>query len=611
MIVRPYLGADALWKQRFRVPRTGARIAVGAPGHGLVISNESGVHQLYAWDVSTGKLTQLTRRPEGTDRGWISPDGRYVYYLADQKGNEIGHYVRVPFRGGEPEDVTPALPPSTLRWPAMSRMGNLLGFTLADDEGFHLCCVDIGPGDAVDASRRLWQSKRYAWGPVLSADGGVAVMGSTERSGTRRFNLLALDSATGQQLGELWDGPDSSLDCIVFSPIAGDDRALAMTNRTGLNRPLIWDPRTGERFDLGLEDLEGDVAPLDWSPDGSRFLVCQMSRARQQLHTYHLQSKTLRHLHHPGGTLTGVHFAPAGEILATWQDASHPRQVITLDGETGRQTRTLLAPGGVPPSRPWQSITFASSDGQEIQGWLGLPDGEGPFPTVLKMHGGPAAVMVEAFNPESQTWMDHGFAFLDLNYRGSTTFGRKFESQIDEDPGRWELEDMIAARGWLVRQGIAHPDWILLTGLSYGGYLTLLALGRTPDLWAGGMARVAVADWAAMYEDINPSARGYTAAFFGGTPEQRPEQYAKSSPITYAGKVNAPVLVIQGRNDTRTPARQMELYEAKMRSLGKAIEIHWFEAGHRGPLAQIERSIEHMELMLRFAYRVLSGAEAQ
>jgi dipeptidyl aminopeptidase/acylaminoacyl peptidase len=117
------------------------------------------------------------------------------------------------------------------------------------------------------------------------------------------------------------------------------------------------------------------------------------------------------------------------------------------------------------------------------------------------------------------------------------------------------------------------------------------------------MAGIAIADWALMYEDQAETLRGYQRALFGGTPEEKPEEHRLSSPITYAEAVRAPVLVIQGSNDTRCPARQMIKYEEKMRSLGKDIHIHWFEAGH-GSLS-IEQSIEHQELMLRFAYRVL------
>ena len=195
------------------------------------------------------------------------------------------------------------------------------------------------------------------------------------------------------------------------------------------------------------------------------------------------------------------------------------------------------------------------------------------------------------------------FAFLTINYRGSTTFGREFQEKIWGHPGHWEVQDMAAARDWLVQGGLAHPDQILLTGWSYGGYLTLWGLGQRPDLWAGGMAGVAVADWRAMYEDSAETLRGYQVALFGGAPQEKPEQYAASSPITYAENVRAPVLIIQGRNDTRTPARPVEMYEQRLKALGKSVEVHWFDAGHMG--AGVEQDIQHQELMLRFAYRVL------
>jgi dipeptidyl aminopeptidase/acylaminoacyl peptidase len=106
-----------------------------------------------------------------------------------------------------------------------------------------------------------------------------------------------------------------------------------------------------------------------------------------------------------------------------------------------------------------------------------------------------------------------------------------------------------------------------------------------------------------MYEDSAATLRGYQVALFGGTPQGKLEQYRISSPLTYAENVKAPVLIIQGRNDTRTPARPVEAYEQKLKALGKSIEVHWFDAGHLG--AGVERDIQNLEIMLRFAYRVL------
>src|ERR687886_3027264 len=594
----------ALWKQRFRAPVVlWTTIARNAPSAGLAVSNRSGAHQLYAWDVPTGDLTQLTDRPEGILFGILSPDGRYVYYRNDRQGSEIGHFVRIPFAGGAPQDVTPDLPSYSPAGFAISQAGNRIGLTVADPEGYHLYGLDLGPDGTVGAPRPLYHSTKAAFGPTLSQGGEIAVIASTERTGKPQFSLLAFDTASGAQIGELWDGPDSSIHPSAFAPLAGDARLLATTNRTGLKRPLLWNPRTGERSDLALADLDGEIEAWDWSPDGRRLLLCQANQAVQQLYTYDLESGALTRLQHPGGSFWGAYFTPHGDIFAQWEDATHPTRLIALDGHAGVQTRTVLAAGEVPPGQPWRSVTFRSSDGQEIQGWLGLPDGDGPFPTILETNGGPTAVTTESFSPQSQAWLDHGFAFLTINYRGSTTFGREFEQKIWGDLGHWEVEDMIAARNWLVANKIAQPDAILLTGWSYGGYLTLMGLGKTPDLWAGGMAGIAIADWAVQYEDSAETLKGYEAALFEGTPEEKPEQYAKSSPITYAEQVRAPVLIIQGRNDTRTPARPVQNYEAKMKALGKPIEVHWFDAGHGSFV--VEQQIEHQELMLRFADGIL------
>jgi dipeptidyl aminopeptidase/acylaminoacyl peptidase len=162
---------------------------------------------------------------------------------------------------------------------------------------------------------------------------------------------------------------------------------------------------------------------------------------------------------------------------------------------------------------------------------------------------------------------------------------------------------MAAARHWLIQQNVARADAVFLSGNSYGGYLTLQALGKRPELWAGGMAGVAIADWVRLYSDQSDLLRGVQKALFGGTPEELPEVYEESSPITHAEQVQAPILVIQGRNDTRCPARQMQEYEKKLNVLDKQIDIHWFDAGHLSHGQ--EQQIEHQSLKIRFVRSVL------
>src|SRR5919202_814043 len=439
----------APWKQRFRAPVTFAGLAQANPARGLATSNRSGVFQIYAWDVPHGELRQLTDRTEGKAFGYLSPDGRFVYYLDDRQGNEIGHYVRVPFEGGPPEDVTPEMPPYSSWSLQVSRANNLLGMTLANAEGYHLYGSELGADGAFGETRLLFQSKTIMFGPILSHGAEVGAVASSERSGKLQFSSVAIDMATGERIGELWDGPETSVEPAMFSPLSGDQRLVATTNRTGVRRPLIWNPRTGERIDLRLDGMEGEIVPQDWSSDGARLLLCQFRNATQRLYLYDIASHSATPLQHPGGSYFAVYFGPDGEIWAQWTDSTHPTHLIALDSSTGRQIRTVLPPSDVPPSRPWRSITFTSSDGTPIQGWLAVPEGDGPFPTILETHGGPAAVQTENFAPRSQAWLDHGFAFLTINYRGSTTFGRAFQEQIYGNPGDCEVDDMAAAHDWL------------------------------------------------------------------------------------------------------------------------------------------------------------------
>jgi dipeptidyl aminopeptidase/acylaminoacyl peptidase len=443
------------------------------------------------------------------------------------------------------------------------------------------------------------------FGPNLSHGGELAAVMSNQRSGRVEFSLIALDAATGERLGELWDGDRTSLQMARFSPVPGDMRLAATTNRSGDERLLLWNPCTGERRDLDVDGLAGAARFADWSQDGERLLFSTLSQAVQQLYVYNLAADTLTRLDHPAGTLTGATFGSGGEILVLLEDATRPARLVALDGQTGALLREVLPAAPAPAGRPWRAVHFNSSDGQRVHGWLATPEGQGPFPTIVHMIGGPTAVMVEAYHPGAQAWLDHGFAFLSVNYRGCSTFGRDFEVKIHADLGHWEVEDIVAARRYAVETGIADPDRILLTGWSYGGYLTLMGLSLYPDLWAGGMAGVAIADWAIQHEDTADMLRGIQESLLGGTPATAPEQYARSSPITYAERVKAPILIIQGRNDTRTPARPVEHYEARLKALGKPIEVEWFETGHQGSAVDIDLGLQHQERMLRFAYRVL------
>jgi dienelactone hydrolase len=596
---------QAAWKQRFRVPAIiGSQVARNNPARGLICSNRSGIFQLHAWDIPSGKLQQLSDEPHGALIGAISPDGCYVYYPLDSDGDQFGHIARVLFEGGEAQDLTPGFPQYPCSQICLSATGNLLAFPVPrpQRQGTDIYVLPL-LSDKVGKPRQVFHDpipglhgrKRLA----LSGDGSILVFASNERNAVLFERLLAIDTRTGELIGELWDGPENSVSMVDFSPISGDSRLLAKIHRGDAEQALLWNPRTGEQRPLDWK-LEGLVMPVAWSPDGARVLLYQRHEAGQRFLISLLAEGHSQGLSYLPGSILYATFGGKDEVFVHLEEYG-PAGVVALDIATGQLKGTVLSGGSLPPEQPWISVTFSSSDGQQVQGWLIKPEGEGPFPVIMEIHGGPNETVWERFAPELQLWVDHGFALFAVNYRGSVGFGRAFQEQILSNPGYWELEDIVAGRNWLIQQGIARQDTILITGWSYGGYLTLLALGKFPDLWAGGMAGYAIADYATLHEEV---AEGLElTGLFGGTPQEKPEQYRISSPITYAEQVKAPLFVYQGRNDRGCPPQQMEYYVARLRELGKQVEIAWLEAGH-GTL-NIEQDIATQEMLLRFAYQVL------
>jgi hypothetical protein len=396
----------------------------------------------------------------------------------------------------------------------------------------------------------IFKSEKEAWGALLSSEGSLAAMISTARAGgQRRRSLLAIDTSDGHLVNELWDGPQADIEIVTFSPLSDDPRLLAMTSRSGFKQPFVWNPLTDERIDLECGDLSGEIVPLDWSPDGSTILLCQLQRGQEQLYGYRLADRTLTRLQHPEGTFydpligvpgegEGPWFGSNEEIWGIWEDSASPTRIIALDAQTGATTRVMVPAIDVP--RSCLALDHVSFVGWSRGSSVARPARwRSALPVVFDIHGGPHAVRTNYFRQTSQAWLDHGFAYCALNYRGSMTFGRAFKEQIWGHIGHWELEDLVAARAYLVEQGWAVPKAVFLFGESYGGYMTLFALGQRPELWAGCMPMVATADFALAYEDASDALKSFFAGLFGGTPAQKPEQYAASSPITYAEHVRA------------------------------------------------------------------------
>ncbi|AOW88142.1 MULTISPECIES: S9 family peptidase [Streptomyces] len=589
------------WEKRFRAPRVSLPDwAEDAPDRALFVSNVTGTYELYAWDRSSGEQRQATDRPNGTTDGALSPDGDWIWWFDDKDGDEFGVWRRQPFAGGADEAAVPGLDPSYPAGLALGRDGRtaVVGRS-TDEEGTTIHLARRDAGDPVE----IYRHRESAGVGDLSHDGTLIAIEHTEHGDAMHsaLRVLRADGSTVAELDDTRGGEEElGLEVLGFAPVDGDTRLLVGHQRRGRWEPLVWDVATGEQTDLALE-LPGDVS-AEWYPDGSGLLVVHGFEARSELFRYDFAERGLTEIETPAGTVSGATARPDGTVEYLWSSAAEPSAVRSTAG------RVVLDPPGPksPRSVPVEDV-WVEGPGGRIHALVQKPAGaSGPLPTVFDIHGGPTWHDSDSFAAGPAAWVDHGYAVVRVNYRGSTGYGRAWTDALKHRVGLIELEDIAAVREWAVASGLADPGRLILTGGSWGGYLTLLGVGRQPGAWALGIAAVPVADYVTAYHDEMEGLKAMDRTLLGGTPEEVPERFEASSPLTYVDDVKAPVYISAGVNDPRCPIRQVENYVERLEARGAAHEVYRYDAGH-GSLV-VEERIKQVRLELDFAARHLPGA---
>jgi dipeptidyl aminopeptidase/acylaminoacyl peptidase len=283
-------------------------------------------------------------------------------------------------------------------------------------------------------------------------------------------------------------------------------------------------------------------------------------------------------------------------VELAWSSSARPPVIRRADGPVVLSVSEEEPPDAYPVEDRW-----VPGPGGNVHALLVRPEGPGPYASVFLVHGGPESLDDDSYRARRAAWVDAGYAVVHVNYRGSVGYGSTWRDALTGRPGLTELEDVGAVYDALVAEGVVDPQRAVISGGSWGGFLTLLALGTQPERWAAGVAEVPVADYLAAYEDEMEGLRAYDRALFGGSPDEVHDAYVRSSPITYVDAVAAPVLVVAGANDPRCPIRQIDNYLGELERLGKPHEVYRFDAGH-GSLV-IEETIRQMEVALSFALR--------
>ena len=430
--------------------------------------------------------------------------------------------------------------------------------------------------------------------------------------------VVVVDRLTDEDFSALPHGATGSTDVALLRP-APDDHSgpvyVYLSSDVGLPRrqliglpfgPNGWrgEPRTlAARDDAELEWVDADDAGrlllLVWKVAGSSELELMDIATRERTRVHGLPGLVAS---------TPVLSRDGRSVVLGVEGPERPRALWHLDTATFAWTR--VTDGPELPDRPLvvpALETFRGQDGLPLTGWLYRPPDAGPVPgpAALWLHGGPEAQERPTFFPEHQALAAAGITVLAPNIRGSAGFGREFVHADDLHGRRDAFADVLAAAGHLVARGLADPARIVVTGRSYGGYLTLASLVFSPGVFAAGVDVCGMSDLVTFYRDTEPWIAAAAVSKYGH-PERDRALLEEISPLASIDRVEVPLLVVHGEHDTNVPIGEARQVVATLRALDRPVA--YLELPSEGHVfRRAESRLRVAAEAVRFLARALDG----
>ena len=575
-----------------------------------------------AWPLPTGgdSHDRDGRVPWDVQKIAWSPDGYWIACQLAPGGGERTRVRLVTPDGAQVHDLAPSAPAVTLgSWSPSGRRLGITIFGAGTGDGV-ACLIDVRDGTST-----MLTSGPAALVCAVSGDGMRAVV-RVGRRGARRLELFDLRSGRCTQL--LPGGEANVADArfgitggqLFVHSDAGAERPALLA--VGLNRdaepslPYLVAGRDDDDLDLVALDPAGARAALVWNVDG-----------RSEVDLLDLRSGIAEPLPRPpGDVVTSAAFTRDGRALLVGNEGPTVPPTITriaLDAVTDpARPRTPCDPGitvtdpadpGRPPLLPAAPRDaghlvdpvlhhFPGEDGLPLSGWLFRPASAfGAVPTLIWLHGGPEAQERPIFQPLFQALLAEGVAVFAPNVRGSGGYGRTFSQADDLDRRFVAITDVRAAVTSLVEHGLADPARVGVSGRSYGGYLTLVALAWFPELFRVGVDVCGISDFTTFYEQTEPWIAAAAVTKYGD-PQADAALLHELSPIHSVDRITAPLLVVHGAYDTNVPIVEAEQIVEALRDRGASPGFLLFDdEGHE------VHSTENRVLFVREVVRWVAG----
>lgn len=363
-----------------------------------------------------------------------------------------------------------------------------------------------------------------------------------------------------------------------------DNKMLYALSNLGRDKTalVVFDVAAGKEKEILFETQEVDIDGVTYSRKNKKLIYVSWTTDKTQEHFFDAETEAMKkelEQKLPGYEIYGASMNNAEDkyMIRTYSDKSRGAYYF-YDKNTKELTKLA-------DLTPWlnekdlcdmKPISYVSRDGLTIHGYLTLPKGakQKNLPVVINPHGGPWARDGWGFNPEVQFLANNGYAVLQMNFRGSTGYGRKFWEASFKQWGRTMQDDISDGVNWLIDQGIADPKRVAIYGASYGGYATLAGMTFTPDLYAAGVDYVGVANMFTFMKTVPPYWKPLLDMFYEmvGNPVTDSLMLAEVSPVLHADKIKAPLFVAQGANDPRVNKDESDQMVAALKARGIDVE---------------------------------------
>ena len=549
------------------------------------------------------------------DRGiriyfWAA-DSKHIMYLQDVGGNENWRLYGVNLETDEIKDYTPFEGVQTRIVDRNKHFPNelLIAMNKENPQVHDVYHLDLTTGELELVARNPGNIAGWV------TDANFKVLGALATTPDGGFDLMLRenDEASWEKF-ITWDSENTMNSGPICFTKNGDSLYLLDSREVNAGRLTKMDIAT-KGFEVMAEDPQYDVSGLMIHPDTYEIQAVGFTKARTEWQVLDASIKddfeAIKKLDQGDYSISNRDDADKTWLVMFEKD-NGPVAYWAYDRETKKGTflfhhRPVLNEYTLTAMEP---ISFTSRDGMTIHGYITYPLGKGKtnLPMVLNVHGGPWYRDTWGYQPEAQWFANRGYACLQVNFRGSTGYGKDFVNASDKEWGGKMHDDLVDAVNWAIKEGIADPKKIAIYGGSYGGYASLVGATFTPDLFCCAVDIVGPSNLISWITSIPPYWAPMRALLYKriGNPETEEEFLRSRSPLFKVDQIEIPMLIAQGANDPRVPKAESEQIVEALKEKGIDYEYMLFpDEGHG--FAKPENRIKFYAAAEKFLAKHLGG----